>query len=372
MGVRVQAHTGVHHLAVVLAGLLALHQLLESAEAAEWIHDDAAGIGVGAKENLTLGDVTGIVRDGVGDITVVQGGDGDDRYGAACGQLHRLLVDFGKVGIQGTGHGILRGDLVHTVADYGQGVSVQRHVRQQYEHFLVLVNGKVLRRRKGHVGDEQTLHGRILGRVHEGNDAVQCAGVLEGVTEEQVVVVAQSHSSQDDLVHVCAEGDLCHNLVVWLVGVREEGDLLAGHERVVKVDAGDTCGDKLAGLAAFVRVHGRAAGLALLSFDLGTAVDGLAVGVEETAGQLLAHLEGRGSAEERHFRVRGHALGTGEHLQGYAVAVGLYHLRQLAVYAGKLVVGYALGVQGHGGLGYGLQLRVSFLVCFHNAISFTD
>ena len=127
---------------------------------------------------------------------------------------------------------------------------------------------------------------------------VKRAGGLEGVAEEQVVVVRQTHSAEDDLVHVGPERHIGHDLVIGLVGVGEEGNLLSGYDGVVQVDAGDSRRDDLGGLAALVRVHGWAADLALLAFDLGAAVDGLAVGVEEASCELVAHDERRGSSEE--------------------------------------------------------------------------
>ena len=138
----------------------------------------------------------------------------------------------------------------------------------------------------------------------------------------KVVVVGQAHAAEDDLVHVGAQGHVGHHLVVGLVRVGEEGDLLAGNQRVVEVDAGDTGRDQLGRLAALVGVDGRAADLALFALHLRTAVDGLAVGVEETAGERVADLQGRGIAEEGDFRVGGDAFRAGEHLQRGGVALG--------------------------------------------------
>ena len=45
-GIGIQTHGGVHHLGVVLAGLLALHVLFQTGQAAERVDDDLARIGV--------------------------------------------------------------------------------------------------------------------------------------------------------------------------------------------------------------------------------------------------------------------------------------------------------------------------------------
>ena len=225
---------------MVLAGLLALHELLESGKGTERVHDDLSGIGVRAKVKLTFGDVSGVVRDSVRDVTVIQSGHGDDGDGAARRKLHGLFVDLREIGIQRAGHGVLGRDLVHTVGHDRKGVRIQRHVREEHEHLLVLVHGEVLCRRERHIRDEQALYRGLFGGVHERNDPVKRARVLELVAEEQIVVVRKAHASEDDLVHVCAESHISHNFVVRLVGVCEERDLLAGDEGVVEVDTGDT------------------------------------------------------------------------------------------------------------------------------------
>ena len=364
LGISVEAHARVHHLGVVLAGLLALHELFESGQGAERVHDDLAGVRIGTQEELALCDVAGVVRDGVGDVAVVQGRDRDDGDGAAIRQLHGFLVDLGEVGIERTRHGVLGRDLVHAVGHDGQGVGVEGHVGQQDEHLLVLVHGEVFGGSQGHVRDEQALHRRLLGRVDEGDDLVQGARRLEGVAEEEVVVVGQAHAAEDDLVDIGAQRDVRHDLVVRLVRVGEEGDLLAGDEGVVEVDAGDAGRDQLGGLAALVGVDGGAAHLALFSFDFRAAVDRVAVGVEEAAGELVAHVQGRRGAVEGDFGVGRDPFGAGEDLQGDGVALGLHDLGKLAVHRGQLVVGHTPCVEGDRGLGDGLELRVCALECF--------
>ena len=300
----------------------------------------------------------------MGDVPVIQGGNCDDGNGTSVGQLHGLLVDLREVGVQRTGHGVLRRNLVHTVAHDRKGVGVEGHIRKQHQHLFVLVHCKVLCGGKGHIGDEEALHGRLLGCVHEGDYLVECACAFEGVAEEEIVVVAEAHTSEDDLIDVGTEGHVGHHAVVGLVRVGEERNLLPGNQGVVEVDAGDTRRDEFRGLTALVRVHGRAAHLALFSFNLWASVDGMAIGIEETAGELLADFQGRRFSVEGNFGVGRDAFGAGEYLQGHQVSFGLDDLGEAAFDCGKLIVADACGVQGHGGLGYGLQAGIYFLICF--------
>ncbi len=300
----------------------------------------------------------------MGDVAVVQGGHRDDGDGAFGRELHGLLVNLGEVGVQGARHGVLGRDLVHTVGHDREGVRVQGHVGQEHQDLLILVHGEVLGGRQGHVRHQEALHRGILRRIDEADDLVQRAGGLEGVPEEQVIVVGEAHAAEDDLVHVGAEGHIGHHLVVGLVRVREERDLLAGHEGIVQVDAGDAGRDELGGLAALVRVHGRTADLALLAFDLGTAVDRMAVGVEETPGKLVGDLEGGRFTEEGDLGVRGNAFGAGEDLEGHELTLDTHDLGEFAGHHGQFVVGDALRTERDRRLGDGFQLGIDSLVCF--------
>ena len=101
------------------------------------------------------------------------------------------------------------------------------------------------------------------------------------MAEEQVVVVSKTHTAEHDLVYVGTKGHVGHYLVIWLVRVGEKRNLLAGNQRVVKVDARDTRRDQLARLTTLVRVHRRTAYLSFFAFYLRAAVDGVSVGVDE-------------------------------------------------------------------------------------------
>ena len=111
-----------------------------------------------------------------------------------------------------------------------------------------------VRSTQGHVRNKQTLDGGLLGGVHEAYDLVQGSCILEHILEIQVVVVRESHASEDDLVHIRAEGHHGHDLVVGLVRVCEEWNLLAGDKGIVEVNAGDSCGNQLGGLFSLVGV----------------------------------------------------------------------------------------------------------------------
>ena len=63
---------------MVLAGLLADDKLLESRERTERVDDDFPRIRVCTEVKLAFGDVSRVVRYGMGDVSVVEGSHGYD------------------------------------------------------------------------------------------------------------------------------------------------------------------------------------------------------------------------------------------------------------------------------------------------------
>ena len=228
----------------------------------------------------------------------------------------------------------------------------------------ILVHGKILGGRQGHVRYQQALHGGLLGGIDEADNLVQGTGILEHVLEIQVVIVRESHAAEDDLVHIGAEGHHGHDLVVGLVRVGEEGYFLSRYEGIVQVNAGDTGGNQLRGLLPLVGVDRRASDVAALSLDLRASVDGVAVGIEKASCQLVADVEGGRLAEECHLGIGRDALGALIDLEGDQVVLDLHHLGQTPGHCGQLVVGDSLCPERHGRFGDGLELSVYPLKCF--------
>ena len=231
----------------------------------ERIDDNLTRVRIVAQEQLTLGDVTRIVGDGVRDVAARKGRHRDNGDRAAVGQLHGLLIDLRQIGVERTGHRVLRRNLIHTVRYDGQRIGVKGHVRQQHQHLFTLIDGEIFGGGQGHVRHEQTLHRGILRGIDERNDAIERTGVFEHLLEVEEVVVRETHAAQDDLVGLGTQRHVGHHGVVGLVGVGEERDLLPRHDRIVQVDAGNTRGDQLRRLDTAVRVYRRAADLARLA-----------------------------------------------------------------------------------------------------------
>ena len=297
------------------------------------------------------------------DVAARKGRHRDNGDRAAVGQLHGLLIDLRQIGVERTGHRVLRRNLIHTVRYDGQRIGVKGHVRQQHQHLFTLIDGEIFGGGQGHVRHEQTLHRGILRGIDERNDAIERTGVFEHLLEVEEVVVRETHAAQDDLVGLGTQGHIGHHGVIGLIRVGEEGNLLARHDRIIEVDAGDTRGDQLRRLDAAERIHRRTADFAGFALDLLAALDGFAVGVEETARQVVRNAQLRGFAVENYLRIGGNTLRARENLQSHLVAHNLHHLGQLAAYGGQLVITHAFGTQRHGRLGNVFNLGIYLLKC---------
>ena len=221
----------------------------------------------------------------MGDIPLVEGGDGNDSDGAAIGILCCLFVEPRQIAVQRAGHGILRRNLVHLVGNYGQCVGVKRHIRKEYQHLLFLLSGKIFSRCKSHIWNEQAFNRWIFRGIDEGDDLIASACIDRRLPEIQVVVVGHPHTPKYDFVGIGPEGHFTQYAVIGLVRVCEEGYFLAGNDGIVEIDAGNAGGDELRGLLAPYRVQRRTSDFEQLPLNFRSPVDRVAVGVEKTPGK---------------------------------------------------------------------------------------
>ena len=131
---------------MILACLLPGHQLFQTGQTSERVDDYLADIAILTEVQLPFGDVTCIVRHSMRDITTGQSRHGNNRDRTTGRELNCFFVNLSQIGIQGTRHGVLRRDLVHTVGHDSQSIRVVGHVGKQHQHFFVLLHGKIFGR----------------------------------------------------------------------------------------------------------------------------------------------------------------------------------------------------------------------------------
>ena len=197
--------------------------------------------------DLTLGDVTGQVRDRVRDIIVWHGQDRNLCYGSlytlydsgALIQRSQLTVQVSRITFTGRNLSTGGGNLTHSLAegcDIGQD-------NQDMHAFLEC---KVLGSCQRYLRSDQTLYNRVVCQVQEHNNVVRYTAFLKGPAEELCYVVFNTHSGKYDcklLIRIskgCLLYDLCCQLVVRKSVSGEDWQLLATNQGSQTVDCRNT------------------------------------------------------------------------------------------------------------------------------------
>ena len=353
---------------MVVAGL-AVDVLLQTGQGAEGL--DAAVFQI----VLTLGDIAGVVGHRVGDVVAGHGGDAQDGDGARAVEVNGLLIPGSQAAVEVAGVAAVGGHLFHGDGHFLLGVGVVGHIGQQHQDLLAL-QGELLGHGQGHIGHQGALDDGVRGGVDEHHRAAHGAAPLQGVPEEEVVVILEAHAAQDDDVNLGLHGDPGQQLVVGLAGHREDGQLLALHQGVEEVDHGDAGADHVLGHNAAGGVHRRAADGDHVLGEGRAVVPGDAGAVKDPPQEVLAEGHHHGSSQKPHGVGGADALGAGEDLEGNLVVIELDDVGVAVAHQRQVAVAHALGAHGqhvsHNGFNFRIYfLHVSSPICTSNGAAQT-
>lgn len=320
-----------------------LHQTRQRWQHVDW-WVDLSVVQLTIDVDLALGNVTGQIGNGMGNIIVRHGQNGDLGDGSVA-SLHTTgtLVDGGQIGVHVTGETTTTGHLLTGSRHLTQSLGVRGHVGKDDEHVLLALVGQELGGSQSQAGSDDTLDGRIVGQVQEQTHVLHGTVLLEVLLEESGSLHVHTHSGEHDgeVVGVVIQHGLARQLdetglttdlggdfVVGQTGGGEDGDLLATGNRVHHIDGRDTGLDHLLGVDTRPGVDGLALDVQeILSQNWGSLVDGLAGTVEHTAQHILRHGRAQNVAGELAKRVLGiDARGALEHLDHGLGAAHLEHL----------------------------------------------
>ena len=244
--VRVTGIELVGHTPVVLPGLPRPDpEVHEPGEAGQGIH---RRVGTPAEEvagehDLPLGDVARQVGDRVGDIVVGHGQDRDLGDGPLPAfQPPRPLVDGREVGVHVAGIAPPAGHLFAGGGDLAECLAVVDHVRQDHEHVEVVGEREELCYRKAAPRGGEPFHGRVVGKVHEEDHAVERPCPLEVPGKERGLLVGDAHRNKDHrkllplAQHLRLPGNLGSELACRESRTGEDRQFLAADQRVEPVD----------------------------------------------------------------------------------------------------------------------------------------
>jgi len=80
---------------------------------------------------------------------------------------------------------------------------------------------------------------------------------FQHVSEEQVVIIFQSHATENDDVHFSLKGNASQKVVVGLTGDGKDGEFLRLHQGIEHVNHGNACAHDVTRNNAFGGVHRR-------------------------------------------------------------------------------------------------------------------
>lgn len=266
-GVELVGYLRVVHSSKALADS-ALHETREGREHVDW-WVDLSVVQLAINEDLALGDVASQVGDGMGDIIIGHGQDGQLSDGAVLA-VHTAcaLIDCREIRVHVTGVSTTPWHLLSGGRDLTEGIGVGAHICENREHVHLFLISEVLSGGQSQAGSDDTLNGGVVCQVHEEHDAVHRPIDLEVGLEETSGLHVDSHGCEHNgeivirVVHhvlLLHEGGLSANLstdlIVGQTGRREERDLLAAGDGVHHIDGRDARLDHLLGVDSLIRVN---------------------------------------------------------------------------------------------------------------------
>mmetsp|Transcript_38125 Transcript_38125/g.96425 ORF Transcript_38125/g.96425 Transcript_38125/m.96425 type:complete len:371 (-) Transcript_38125:560-1672(-) len=194
---------GVHlvgHLRVVLARhALADGRLHQAGQGGQHVDGgvDLAVVQLAVNVDLALRDVAREIGDGVRDVVVGHGENGQLRDGAlAALDTAGALVDGGQIRVHVAGVAAAAGHLLTGGRHLTQRVGVRGHVGQDDQHVVPAVVRQVLGGGERNAGRDDALNGGVVGQVQEQHGALQGAVLLEVLLEEVRSLHVHTHGSE--------------------------------------------------------------------------------------------------------------------------------------------------------------------------------
>ena len=204
------------------------------------------------------------------------------------------LVDGGEVAVEVARVAASRRDVAAGGGDLAQRLAVVGHVDEHHEHVEPEVEGKMLGDGQGETRREEPLDDGVRGGVDDEHELTRRLALLETGAHRRRVGVGDTHRPEHDperrVADACLRRDLDGQLEVRQAADREDGQLLAAHDRGQRVHDRDAGDDGLAGRVASGGVDGEPGHLAFdVRQDRRASVDGIAAPVALTTQPGLGH-----------------------------------------------------------------------------------
>mmetsp|Transcript_17892 Transcript_17892/g.29922 ORF Transcript_17892/g.29922 Transcript_17892/m.29922 type:complete len:233 (-) Transcript_17892:533-1231(-) len=199
------------------------------------------GVQLSIQVNLSLRDVSSKIGNGMCDIIVGHGKDGELSDGTiSSDNTSSTLVDGGKIGIHITGVTSSAGHLLSGGRHLTQGIGIRRHISQDAQHVEITLIGQVLGRGEGKTRSNDTLNGRIIGKIQEKGGTLHGTRFFEVISEKSRSFHVHTHGSEYNgeillmAIHAILQThkgslttDLRRHFIVRKTSGRKQGNLLS-------------------------------------------------------------------------------------------------------------------------------------------------
>ena len=192
---------------------------------------DRLAVKLSVKYDLSLGDISRKVGDGMGDIIVRHGQDGDlGNRSCSAPDDSRALIKSSELTVQISGISFTGGDFSLRGGNLTHGLAEGGDIRQNDQDVHAFFKSQILRSGKGDLRRQKTFTTGSLARFQEHYHMVGGAALLEGTAEKLRHIVFDAHRREHDgeiLIGITAEGSLLYDLRGKLV----VGQTVSGKDR---------------------------------------------------------------------------------------------------------------------------------------------
>ena len=164
---------------------------------------------------LTFCDVSRIVRYRMCYIVTRHCCNAEDCDGTGSLDIYCLLITRCEAAVEISGVSTVGWNLLHRDSHFLLSIGKVCHIGKEYEYSLSF-KSKLLCNSKGHIRNQCTLYDWVCSRMNKHYGVAHSAALFEGVTEFHIVIVFETHASEDDDVYFRLHGDSRKELVIRL------------------------------------------------------------------------------------------------------------------------------------------------------------
>ena len=187
------------------------------------------------------------------------------------------------------------------------------------------------------------------------------ATLFQSVTESQVIIILQSHTTKNDDINLCLKSDTSKKFIVWLTRDREDWELLALNQCIKYIDHWDTGTNHVLRYNTLRWVEGRTADIDHVLLQSWSVISWNTSTIEDTAQEMIREGYLHRSAQELNGIRCADTLCTCENLERYTISIQLNYICITIAYQSQITITDALSSDGNYVTDDGFNFCIYFL-----------